>query len=252
MKKEKSKKKRKFKLGGLFLIVLIMYLLFSFGYFLYKLPIKHVEIVNNYYLTDDYIIDLLKIKNSNFLTFSTYSARKKLNKEDLVVNSSIKKTLNGGLKIDVNEEKILFYNWNNKKIVLANDEVKYDEKYLGVPSLINYVPDKIYHKLVKKFNLLDRNILSMISEIEYSPDRINDVVIDENRFLIRMNDGIKIYVNIYNIKKLNNYLEIYDAILKNNTEKTGCLYLDSNSKNYVYGSCTSSSPITTGDEGNEG
>ena len=248
MTNEKSKKKRKIKLGGLFLIILIMYLLFSFGYYLYKLPIKHVNITNNYYLTDDYIIDLLNIKNKAYLTFSTYKARKVLNKEDLVIDSSIKRTLNGGLNINVNEEKILFYNWNNKKIILLNDEVEYKSEYLGVPSLINYVPDKIYKKLVKKFSLLDRNILSMISEIEYSPDRINDVVIDENRFLIRMNDGIKIYVNIYNIKKLNNYLEIYDAILKNNTEKNGCLYLDSNSKNYVYGSCTNSLPIGDSNE----
>ncbi len=243
MTKEKSKKKRKFKLGGIIFIILILYLLFSFVFYLYKLPIKHIDIINNYYITDDYIIDLLNIEESNFLTFNTFKARKKLNKVDLVSDASVKKTLNGGLKIDVNEEKILFYNWNNQKIITSSEEVKYDSKYLGVPSLINYVPDKIYNKLVKKFNLLDRNILSMISEIEYSPDKINDVVIDENRFLIRMNDGIKIYVSIYNIKKLNNYLEIYDAILKNNTDKNGCLYLDSNSKNYVYGSCTSTTSI---------
>ena len=51
------------------------------------------------------------------------------------------------------------------------------------------------------------------------------------------NDGIKVYVNVYNLKKMNNYLEIYDAILKNNSPKNACLYLDSNSKNYIYGSC---------------
>ena len=77
----------------------------------------------------------------------------------------------------------------------------------------------------------------MISEIEYDPDKLNDVVLDETRFLLRMNDGIKVYVNVYNLKKMNNYLEIYDAILKNNSPKNACLYLDSNSKNYIYGSC---------------
>ena len=77
----------------------------------------------------------------------------------------------------------------------------------------------------------------MISEIEYDPDKLNDVVLDETRFLLRMNDGIKIYVNIYNINELNNYLEIYDAILKNGSTPNACLYLDSNSENYIYGSC---------------
>ena len=59
MTKEKSKKKRKFKLGGIIFIILILYLLFSFVFYLYKLPIKHIDIINNYYITDDYIIDLL-------------------------------------------------------------------------------------------------------------------------------------------------------------------------------------------------
>ena len=77
----------------------------------------------------------------------------------------------------------------------------------------------------------------MISEIEYDPDIVGTVTIDENRFLLRMNDGNKVYVNIYNMKKLNNYLDIYDALLKNNSIKKGCLSLDSNSKNYDYSDC---------------
>lgn len=234
---EKKKAKKKIRFGGILVLILFGYLLFSLVSYLAKMPIKQIEIKNNYYLTDDYIINLLDLNNKKLLEFSTHRAEKKLNKEDLVISSDIKKNIFGKIVIDVNEEKILFYNWNNKKIILKTEEIDYQDTYLGVPALINYVPSDVYKEFVKKYSELDRNIIAMISEIEYDPDKLNDVVLDETRFLLRMNDGIKVYVNVYNLKKMNNYLEIYDAILKNNSPKNACLYLDSNSKNYIYGSC---------------
>ena len=234
---EKKKAKKKIRFGGILVLILFGYLLFSLVSYLAKMPIKQIEIKNNYYLTDDYIINLLDLNNKNLLEFSTHRAKKKLNKEDLVITSDVKKNIFGKIVIDVNEEKILFYNWNNKKIILKTEEIDYQDTYLGVPALINYVPSDVYKEFVKKYSELDRNIIAMISEIEYDPDKLNDVVLDETRFLLRMNDGIKVYVNVYNLKKMNNYLEIYDAILKNNSPKNACLYLDSNSKNYIYGSC---------------
>lgn len=234
---EKKKAKKKIRFGGILVLILFGYLLFSLVSYLAKMPIKQIEIKNNYYLTDDYIINLLDLNNKKLLEFSTHRAEKKLNKEDLVITSDVKKNIFGKIVIDVNEEKILFYNWNNKKIILKTEEIDYQDTYLGVPALINYVPSDVYKEFVKKYSELDRNIIAMISEIEYDPDKLNDVVLDETRFLLRMNDGIKVYVNVYNLKKMNNYLEIYDAILKNNSPKNACLYLDSNSKNYIYGSC---------------
>ena len=81
---EKKKAKKKLRFGGILVLILFGYLLFSFGYYLVKLPIKQIEIKNNYYLTDDYIIDLLDLNKKTLLEFSTYKAEKKLNKEDLV------------------------------------------------------------------------------------------------------------------------------------------------------------------------
>ncbi len=69
----------------------------------------------------------------------------------------------------------------------------------------------------------------MISEIEYSVEKYNDKVVDEERFLLRMIDGNTIYVNLVNIEKLNKYQEIYAAL-----QDKGTLYLDSSSKNYVF------------------
>lgn len=246
---EKTKKKKRIKLGGVLVLILFGYLLFSFAYYVFKLPIKHIEIKNNYYVTDDYIIKKLNLKNKTLFELSSKDAEKKLNTENLITDAHITKNIFGKVIIDIKEEKILFYDWNTKKIVTFHEEIDYDKKYLGVPSLINYVPSDIYGQLIKKLNNVDRNIIAMISEIEYSPDKLNDVVLDDTRFLLRMNDGIKIYVNVYNIKKLNNYLEIYDAILKNGSSPNACLYLDSNSKNYIYGSCDKASVLEV--EGSE-
>ena len=205
---EKKKAKKKIRFGGILVLILFGYLLFSLVSYLAKMPIKQIEIKNNYYLTDDYIINLLDLNNKKLLEFSTHRAEKKLNKEDLVITSDVKKNIFGKIVIDVNEEKILFYNWNNKKIILKTEEIDYQDTYLGVPALINYVPSDVYKEFVKKYSELDRNIIAMISEIEYDPDKLNDVVLDETRFLLRMNDGIKVYVNVYNLKKMNNYLAL--------------------------------------------
>ena len=136
--------------------------------------------------------------------------------------------------------KILFYNWSNKKIVLSSGkEIDYNKEYLGIPTLINYVPDEIYEEFINKLNLIDRETISLVSEIEYSPSTVNDKVIDDKRFLFRMNDGNTVYINTINIEKFNNYLEIYEVIVNKNGNVTGCLYLDSNSENKHFNNCES-------------
>ena len=111
---EKKKAKKKIRFGGILVLILFGYLLFSLVSYLAKMPIKQIEIKNNYYLTDDYIINLLDLNNKKLLEFSTHRAEKKLNKEDLVITSDVKKNIFGKIVIDVNEEKILFYNLHKK------------------------------------------------------------------------------------------------------------------------------------------
>lgn len=238
MEKENKKVKKKIRFTGIIVIILFLYLLFSFGYYVYTLPIKGIDINGNYYLKDNDIIDLLKLNDKTIFELHRRKSEKKLLSNPLVKRVKIKKGLMGNVSIDLEENKVLFYNWNTYKVVLEDgEEIDNNKAFLGVPSLINYVPSEIYQKFIKKFANVDREIISMVSEIEYDPDVVGGVTVDETTFLLRMNDGISVYVNIYNIKKLNNYLEIYDAILKNNAQKNGCLYLDSESKNYVYGAC---------------
>ena len=71
----------------------------------------------------------------------------------------------------------------------------------------------------------------MVSEIEYDPDVKEDVVIDDERFFLKMNDGNSVYINTPNMNKLNKYKE---AIASVYDQTPGILSLDSNSNNTLF------------------
>lgn len=232
------KKTKKIKVGGLIVIILFIYLIITFGIYLWKMPIKNIYIDGNYYLKDNYIINYLDIENKPILQISKKSIKNKLLELDLISDAKIRKNILGKLYINVTEDKVLFYNWNNKKLVLSSGkEVPYNKEYLGIPNLINYVKEDVYKDLILKLQRVDKNILSLVSEMEYSPSEINGKIVDDKRFLFRMNDGNKVYINTINIEKINNYIDIYNAIKSKNENVVGCLYLDSNSENKHFGSC---------------
>lgn len=236
--KEKKTKKRKIRFKGLLLIILIIYLLCTCIYYIYKMPVKNINIDGNYYLKDNYIIDYLDILDKSIINISKKNIKNKLLELDLISKVEVKKNYFGKINIKIKEDKILFYNWNNKKIVLSSGKViDYNKEYLGVPTLINYVPDTIYEEFIDKLNLIDRDTISLISEIEYSPSIVNNKTVDDKRFLFRMNDGNTVYINTINIEKFNNYLEIYEVLVNKNGNTKGCLYLDSNSENKHFNNC---------------
>ena len=234
MEKEKKKIKRKLRInykGILFLIVFLVIAFFAVKG-IFNMRIKNIVVENAKYLTDNEIIDLSGIGNySKIISVDILKVKDNLLKTGYVDDVNIKLSLNGKVTIIVKESKPLFVNMLTGNVVLANKhEVKKTNKYIGLPTLINYVTDEnVYEELVKGFNKIDDEVIKSISEIEYSPDIKNEVTYDEYRFLLRMNDGNIVYINTPNIKKLNEYLKIYEKIGNN-----GILYLDSNSSNYIY------------------
>ena len=89
---------------------------------------------------------------------------------------------------------------------------------IGIPTLINYIPENIEKNFVNKLSNVDSEILSMISEIEYSK-----TTYDDKRFLLYMNDGNMVYITVSKAELLNKYVEI----IKKVDNKKGILYLDS-------------------------
>lgn len=218
--KVKKIKRRKFNFKKflkflLFLVTLIL----LFSYFS-KIPIKNIIIKGNNNLTDEEIIETAKIEEypSFFKTFS-YSISKKIKKIPIIKSVDIKKEWGYKIKINIIEYKVLFQIRSSAEYILETGIKLENLKLKHVPPvLINYVPDDIQDKMIKKFSALDEEIIFKISEIEYSPTSF-----DTERFLLYMNDGNEVYVTLNKVQELNKYTNIKKQI----GEKKGILYLDS-------------------------
>ena len=231
MREERIKKKnRKLNKKRFAILLAILFVISIFIYYLCTIRVTNIKIIGTNKITDNEILEITNLKDyPSLFKYPIFKISSDVKKLDLVDKVSVSKNIYGRVTIKIDEAKILFYNKSTDKIVLSNKkEVEYKNTYLGIPTLINYVPSDIYEDLIKGLTLIDEDILAMISEIEYSPSKTaNGETIDDYRFLLRMNDTNTVYMNTVNIKKLNKYLEITSTILNTNSEKNGILYLDS-------------------------
>ena len=88
----------------------------------------------------------------------------------------------------------------------------------NVPILVHSVSDEIYSDFLYELSLIDINVFNTISEIEYTPNSV-----DHKLFLITMNDGNYISVNLNRFSSISKY---FDMVVNFNNHK-GILYLDS-------------------------
>ena len=225
MKKKKViKRKIKWKV-----LLKIFFLIFGVGllfFYLMNVKTKHIVISGNSLVSDNEIIITAGFKNYPYLfRVSNKEIKERLESIPLLKNIKVQKSLLGTLTIFVEETKPLFYNRNNDRLVLSDGKEVTSAILDGVPTLINYVPDTLYDRLVEELASIDKNVLTLISEIEYQPWQSNDVMIDDTRFFLRMTDGNRVYVNLINLQKLNTYIEIFASL----EDKKGILYLDSSS-----------------------
>lgn len=226
-----KRKKRKLKFNKrncIILCTIILFIVVSFTY-LFSINISQIEINGTDLIKDIDVIEAAGIKYyPKLFSVSSSTIAKRIKKLDLVNDCKVSKNLYGKVTINIDEAKVLFYNKSTDKIVLSNEREVENKNYLGVATLLNYVPSDTYSSLIKGLSLVDSNILSIISEIEYNPSRTNTgEIIDSERFLLKMNDSNTVQVNIVNIKKLNKYLEIIASSISQSNEKYGILYLDS-------------------------
>ena len=214
---KKRKKKFNFKKFAIFtLIVIIIYIIIRV---LFNIRTKNIIILNNNHYSDEDIIEVSNIENyPKFILLSKNKIKNKIKKLDLIEDVTIKKKIGFILEIDVKEKKILYY-VRSKEEYMASDYNTYKiDNLVGYPTLINYVPSDIEEAFVNKFKDIDNNVISLISEIEYSKTNF-----DDKRFLLYMNDGNEVYVTISRLDLLNKYIEIIQKV----NNKKGILYLDS-------------------------
>ena len=227
MAKKKKKKKLRLNYKGIFkLTVSILFLVLVILYFL-NLKIKNIYIEGTTNLKDVEIIETAGIKDyPEIYKLKINKIKKDLMALPLVSDVKIKRSIFGKLTIIIKEDKVLFYNnQEGKYITSSGKKIDNNANYKGIPTLINQTPDNIVQKLVEGFNKVDDNILKMINTIEYNPYKdANGNIIDETRFKLIMNDYNTVMIDTVNIRKLNDYFDIYVSL--NMQETKGLLYLD--------------------------
>lgn len=214
MKSKKKKRKIRYDRILIFLVIII-FIVISFT-FLFNLKISNIYILNNSFLTDQEIIEMAGISDyPETLKNLSVQIEDRLKNNIYIKDAKVYKKGLTKVYIDVAENKPLFYYESSKKTILT-DGRETDEKFV-VPTVINYITDNYYDAFINEMANIDENILKRISEIQFSP---NDV--DDNRFLLTMTDGNYVYVNISTFNKLNKYISIIEEL----PNKNGILYLD--------------------------
>lgn len=217
MKEKKvTRKRRKLNIKRTLFCLVVLFL---FGVLIKKIidiPIKNIYIYNNQLLSDQEIIEIANLQNypSTFKTLSV-SIESKLEKNQYIKDAKVYKKKLTEVHIEISENYPLFINRLTGKTILLDGSTV--DKIFVVPTLINIVPDTKYQILIEKMGLLEREIISRISEIEYDPNEV-----ESNRFLFYMNDGNYVYLTLDKFPSLNSYVDI----VKNLENKKGILYLD--------------------------
>lgn len=217
-KKNNKKNKRKLNKKRFLIFIIILLFLISFFYKLFNINIKNIYISGNEFLTDQKIIDIAKLQDyPNSINNLSITIKNRLEKNKYVLSAKVnKKGFINKVYIEVKENYPLFYYQVEDKTVLYNGDKVTDN--FTIPTVINQIPNTIYDEFFKKIKKVNKDILNRMSEIQYSP---NDV--DEERFLIFMNDGNYVYLTLNKFLSINKYIDM----VKSFNDKKGILYLDS-------------------------
>lgn len=211
--------KRKVSIKKIFTFLIVVTFLSLLFYFVLTFPIQNIYIENNSIVSDDEIIHLASLENyPSFLLTSSKEIQNKILKNSYIESVKIRKKFGNVITIYIKEYSVIAISLNDELILANGEKIQNVYNIYDYPVLINDISDeKIYFNFSKKFGMVDREILRQVSEIEYTPTSV-----DDERFLLYMNDGNLVYVTLTKIDKLNRYNDIRDKI----GDKTGTIYLD--------------------------
>ena len=213
----KMKKKRKIKVKNvLFVFVFIVLILLGLA-FLTDVKINNIVIKGNSLYSDWEIIEKAGLSDypSSLKTLSK-TIEDRLERDDYIKKVDVERPSLTKVVINVEENLPLFYYLPASKTILA-DKTEVSDNF-PVPTVINYVPDKIYSEFLTAISEVNYDIVKRISEIKYDPNEV-----DDGRFFLTMNDGNRVYLTLNDFDKIDGYLDI----IKEFNNKKGILYLDS-------------------------
>ena len=212
-----KKQKRKLKAKNVFILIILVAFFAAIVSYLYTLKIKVITVKGNTLYSEWQVIKIAKLDDypSSMQNMSGLITNR-LKSDPYIKNAKVHKRFFTRVDIEIEENLPLFYNAVNKKTVLE-DGTETDNNF-PVPTLVNYVPNKIYEDFLTEMANTNYSIVKRISEIKYDPNEV-----DKERFLLMMSDGNSVYLTLSKFNKVNHYVEI----IKEFDNKKGVLYLDS-------------------------
>lgn len=217
-KVKKKKKRGKIRYKSIFLLFVFLGIVTYSIYKICNIKVKNIFVSGNSYLTDQQIIDYSRLDDyPKIVSLNTKEIKNNIKENIYIKDVKIKyNKFRQEINIEVQENiPVIYYLYEDKTILSDYSEI--NDKF-NLPMLINQTPDELLHKLVDKLYTLDKDVFGRISEIKYSP-----VKVDEELFLLTMNDGYYVYINFNSFSKLDNYIEI----IKSFDNKKGIIHLDS-------------------------
>ena len=217
---KKKKKKRVLKVKNLMIIIIVIILIIGLFYYAITMPVENIYIKGNRIISDDEILEMSSLNEyPSFLLTKKKEIKTSLKKNPYIKDVKISKKIGNRIELEVEEYQVVALT-KEEKIILSNaKELDNIYELNDVPILINEIENqKIFQNFARKFGQIDTDILRQISEIEYSP-----VSVDDERFLLYMNDGNLVYITLTKINKLNKYDRIKDQL----SGQHGIIYLDS-------------------------
>lgn len=213
-------KVRKLRYGRIILCLIIIFLIVYLLSCFINLDIKNIYIHDNDILNDYEIIELANLENYPSIFYDlSINIERKLENNIYIKKATVKKSFRR-IDIYIEDNYPLLYNSNTNKTIFQ-DKSESGEIY-STPVLVNYVPDTIMEEFTNKFLSLNREVIMRISEIKYDPNNV-----DNERFLLTMNDGNYVYLTLAYFDKMDSYISICLDIISKYGEKKGILYLDS-------------------------
>ena len=223
MKKTVKVKRKKFNWVKFFLIILLLYLGTYGVYYLFRFPFKNIYVIPNtpYFsevVKDQTVLELAKIDHyPSFLLTLNKGIKTRLLRNPHIKAVKIKRNWRGELYLYITEQPQLYYDLSQQKVMLGDGTLISGSALNYLPVLINYIPDTLLGTFIKKMGLIEMPLWIKISEIKYDPNEV-----DEERFLLMMDDGNYVYVTLNTFTKLNQY----NQILAQLGSTKGILYLD--------------------------
>ena len=218
--KKKKNKKIKIKYNRLILFIFILMFFLCIIIYILNMRVTNIYVLNNennVFFKDQQIIEMAGLSDYPKIISLKRGKIKKVLEENVFIKSADVKLKNfSKIYIDLTINYPLFYYKTDEKTVLY-DGTKIDDFY-NYPEVINYIPNLKYEEFLKKIRLVDRDILTKISQIKYDPSDY-----DDERFLLYMDDDNLVYITLYKFTNINKYNEI----VKNFGNKRGIIYLDS-------------------------